>query len=216
LTVTIRAIEHQPLSTIYKKRRLKILKEYQQYLKSTSTDQKISSNTFFDTERVFQFISSYNTKNKQLILTHVNEILSSVALHSQTNLQENFLQPNFNLRQIPRMKCSFTVRKTADNRRKDVSFISFEEFVHVLDNHSHRHIDECRFLFQCATAARVSNTFNLKEYSEFVPKKCKKCLFFNAVILYMRIVSIILNLQKLKLICMRFLCCRKFYRVFKI
>lgn len=76
------------------------------------------------------------------------------------------------------MKCSFTVRKTADNRRKDVSFISFEEFVHVLDNHSHRHIDECRFLFQCATAARVSNTFNLKEYSEFVPKKCKKCLFF--------------------------------------
>ena len=141
----------------------------------------VMSDNFYKSKNVFDFIQSRQSKNKQLITTHMSEIIRQVAIHSVTDLKSLAIKnQNFTLKNIPRFKSSFCVKKKSRNSVSSKignDAIKLGWLKGMIKNHDHSNKLECRFIFQCLTSLRVGNTFDLRRNTSVVEKKCKVCNF---------------------------------------
>ena len=131
------------------------------------------------------FIREYPAKNKQLVVTHISEILKAVSLHSISDLSQLMGAPGASLKQIPHIKFSFCKKPEGGNtKNRSFSNIKFEDVARCLKTHlefNHKGLNQdtkvCRMLFQLCSGLRISNCFDLETNSRLSEKKCKTAYY---------------------------------------
>ena len=144
----------------------------------------LSSEIFFNFNSVLGFMKTIANSARSLTLTHISEILKTVATHKQLNLEHLAINPAFTLKGIPFLKLNFDKKKTKLIPSQAYSKLTFNDVLSAVVEHKaygHQTIPRicelhiCRFLFQCLTGLRSINTFSLATNSYVKKKKCNKC-----------------------------------------
>ena len=156
-----------------------------------ATFSKGQTSTFFSAQNLRSFISSHKDKQKQLLVTHLNEATKQVCFLLSDDLRYTFTaNSNFSLKD--RIDFGhFTVAKGRGSKRvagEEIRTFDADDFRKLYRMHSlhgpckgtaaEEALDRshlCRALVQSAMALRFCNTLDLCEETQFVRKKCFRC-----------------------------------------
>lgn len=129
-----------------------------------------------------QFLARHESLNKNLIITHLNEIFRAVSQCLLNSLQGCFLQRDFTLKSLPYIKSDFSVPKNK-TCRIEFNNLEFDKIAELWKCHKHMSRLECQFLFQLVTSVRVNNTYGLKSNTTFMARRCSKCSHYPCAII---------------------------------
>ena len=165
------------LSNVYKARRLDILEKYINFCNQTGG---INKNTVFSITNIEAFLKQQVSKNKHLIQTHLTQILRSLSIQSEKNVQRLLTTSDFQLKNHPTLHKFHKPSKSITSKQKnsDLSFLKVSEFQDIIKMHNtakQHSASLCRSLLQASLGVRVQNTFNLSENTQLISALCLSC-----------------------------------------
>lgn len=141
----------------------------------------IESTVFFSASKVKEFIQNHKDTSKNILLTHLSEILKATAFHLQDDTRVLFLtSENFGLSRIPSLATlSAGNKKKKSSNSNRGSIVTFEDIRKMVRDH--KNFDHsvascpsftCRAIFMSLTGLRFINTYKWRSNSEILKKKC--------------------------------------------